>query len=333
MTSQVDATHATPLAPERLWNNSVFLPINFDTQFEMNSPISHPKDWRLLRCFARCLSLHGRFQFLVFLALMILWLAAASNACAQVTRSFTEPVEFSNVAAAEPGVLGKILVREGDRVTIGQTLAELDNQVLQQSMQIAQLRAQSNAKVRSAEANLRLNKQKYEKLRPLLQRGHANNAEVEKAESEYESALAEFELAKQESDEDQLEVQRIQAQINQRLIQSPIDGLVTELHHRKGEYISTNSPQVATVVKLDQLRVRFYLHAEQIQSLAKDQRIRLLVGDDKQVVFGVVEFISPVTDSNSGTTRIDLLIENSNMRLRSGTPCHWQPENGGVPSP
>ena len=272
--------------------------------------------------YVRCL--HGKRRFpILFVVLLILWLTTATQSLAQVTRSFTEPVEFSNVAAAEPGVLSRVLVREGERVTVGQPLAELDNQVLQQTLRIAVLHAESDAKVRSAEANLRVFKQKFGKLQPLLARGHANNAEVEKAQAEFEAAKAEFEIAKQESEEDRLEVLRIQAQINQRTISSPVDGLVTEIHHRPGEYISGNNPQVATVVKLDQLRVRFYLHSNDIQQIRVNQSVAVLLGDSKQKIMANVEFVSPVTDPESGKTRVDLLIDNADLRYRSGIVCHW----------
>jgi len=125
-----------------------------------------------------------RFRFLAAIV-FVAWLVTATETQAQVTRSFTEPVQFSNVAASEPGILQAIHVREGDRVSVGQTLAELDNQVLQQSLQIAILQAESNAKVRSAEANLRVFQQKYDKLKPLLEAGHANTSEVEIDLSEY----------------------------------------------------------------------------------------------------------------------------------------------------
>lgn len=271
-----------------------------------------------------------QFRFLVVAIILILF-GTAMQANAQVTRSFTEPFEFSNVAASEPGVLSQLHVREGDRVSVGQPLAELDNQVLHQTLEIARLHAGSDAQVRSAQAGLKLHKQKYEKLRPLLAAGHANHAEVEKARAEYEAALADFELAKQESEEDQLELARIQAQVNQRIMQSPIDGWVTEIHHRPGEYVSVNNPQVATVVRLDRLRVRFYLHAKATDRLQVGRVVSLLLGEQqKQTIQATVEFISPVTDPNSGTTRVDVLIDNAEMKYRSGIPCQWiDPEMDG----
>ncbi len=261
----------------------------------------------------------------VLLVLFVLLLAGlAEQATAQVTHSFTEPVRQSEVAAAEPGIVARLLVREGEAVSAGQPLAELDYQVLQRTLEIAQLRADSDAKVRSAQATLEIRQRKFENLQPLLDVGHANPSEVEQARAEYDAALAEYELARLEADENRLDVARIQAQINHRIIFSPIDGLVTEIHRQPGEYISSTEPEFATVVEISQLRVRFYLLAETAARLQRGQRVSLLLGrQQSQQVAGQVAYVSPVTDPDSGTVRVDVLIDNADNRLRSGTPCQW----------
>ena len=129
--------------------------------------------------------------------------------------------------------------------------------------------------------------------------------------------------AQEQQQQNQQEVVRLQALYERRTVRSPIEGVVTELHRRPGEYVSANQPQLATVVNLDQLRVRFYLYPEQIESLQLGQALQITSGNDK--IASTVEFISPVTDPKTGLSRVDLLIDNQqrNPPLRSGTPCTW----------
>ncbi|MGI9518412.1 MAG: efflux RND transporter periplasmic adaptor subunit [Pirellulaceae bacterium] len=273
--------------------------------------------------FLRAENLRGRWPLLLVL-IILLTAGLVSQSHAQVTRSFTEPAEQSQVAAAEPGVIARLLVREGESVSIGQPLAELDNQVLERSLEIARLRAASDAKVRAAEATLKIRQRKYENLQPLLEVGHANPAEVEQAKAEYDNSFAEYELACQDADEYRLEVARIEAQINHRIINSPIDGLVTDIHRQPGEYISSTEPVFATVVKIDQLRARFYLLSGTASALSHGQPVSLrLDGQPANTVTGHIDYVSPVTDPDSGTVRVDVLIDNADKRLRSGTPCEW----------
>lgn len=260
---------------------------------------------------------------LLVIALAILMFGLALDASAQVTQSFTEPVEQSDVAAAEPGVIANVFVKEGQRVQVGQPLGELNHEVLHRSLEIAILRASSKAKIRSTRANRDVRKRKLDKLQPLLAAGHANPAEVEQAKSEYDPALAEFQLAEEEAQEHQMEVLRIKAQIKSRIIHSPIDGWVTAIHYQPGEFIASTQPQFATVVKLDQLRSRFHLLTEAVESLQVGKPVTLIVGHQEKRVLGTIEFISPVTDADSGTARVDVLIDNSEQRLRSGVSCRW----------
>lgn len=265
-----------------------------------------------------------RFRWLILLITMLMQAGFATHVSAQVTHSFTEPVEQSQVAAAEPGVIAVVLVREGERVRVGQPLAELEHAVLDRTLQIAQLRADSDANVRATQATLQIRQRKYDNLQPLLAAGHTNPAEVDQAKAEFDAALAEYELAVQQADENRLDVSRIEAEISRRIIYSPIDGLVTSIHRQPGEYIATTEPRFATVVRLDQLRVRFYLSAATAEQLAGDQLVSLeLPGETPQPLQARIEFVSPVTDPESGTARVDVLINNQHGQWRSGTPCRW----------
>lgn len=260
-------------------------------------------------------------------ALILVVAAIASNigtCCAQVTHSFTEPIEKRELAASQPDVVGNVMIKEGSVVKANEILAELDNRVLNQSLKIAQLRAASSSQIESAQANFMITKQKFEKLRPMLDRGHANPAEVEKARAEFEKAKAELSMAQEKKQEYQLEVERIRSEIETRMIRSPFDGVVTEIHFHPGEFIASDARQLVTVVRLQELRVRFYLFAETAAKLRKGQPVGLKIGEDQKSTTGKVEFVSPITDPDSGTTRVDVVIDNQNNQYRSGSLCVWK---------
>ncbi|WP_231741978.1 efflux RND transporter periplasmic adaptor subunit [Stieleria varia] len=243
----------------------------------------------------------------------------------RVTESFTEPLQQSQVAASESGVVSRIWVVEGQSVREGDTIAELNHDALDQTLRIAELRAMTDAKVKLAESRLKIRKSRRDAIQPMLDRGHANPTEVEEAVVEYESSLADLEQARQELAEAKLDVERIKAQIRSRKVTAPFDGVVTELHYRLGESISSSKPQVVTLVQLDQLLVRFYLSEHDVNSLTVGQDVNLQLRDGNQWVQPTarIQFISPVTDPDSGTARIDVVIDNPERRYRSGSPCKW----------
>ena len=255
--------------------------------------------------------------------MLAIYLLSASSADGQITRSFLEPVEQREVAATQPDVVASMSVREGSSVKKGDILAELDNNVLRQTLKIAELRANSNSHVNAAFANLQVRQRKLRKLSSMLENGHANHSEVENARADHESATAELQLAKEKMAEAKYEVEKIKAEIERRVVRSPIDGVVTEIHAFPGEFIASSERQLMTVVRLDRLKVRFYLLSDDAAALKFGQSVTLKVGKQKDEIAGKVDFISPVTDPDSGTCRVEIVIENSDQRFRSGTVCFW----------
>lgn len=241
----------------------------------------------------------------------------------RVTRSFTEPIHRSVVASTESGVIRDARVREGDRVKAGDELAALNRGVLLEELRLAQARAESTATRDAAKSRVQMVSGQKGKLEALIPGGHVNPFEVEQKTSEYENAVAELKVAEDELKLNQIEVDRIRAQIRQRIIISPIDGVVSEIHKQLGEHVSNNEPQYATVVRVDQLKVRFYHDAETLANVPVGSEIHVLIGEGRTPTPAKVMFVSPIIDSDSGTGRMDVVIENQDREITSGTVCYW----------
>ena len=250
--------------------------------------------------------------------------AQQSTDQAMVTRSFTEPIEQSVVACSEGGVIVETFIQEGDAVIVGQRLAVLDNEVLVQAERIAQARSESTANRDAAASRVELLKAQKETIESLIDGGHVNNYEVQQKHIEYVNAMAELKAAEDELRLNKLEVDRSHAQLARRTIKSPINGFVTTIHKQLGEHVSTNEPQYATIVKIDQLKVRFYLDAATLDRVRPSDEVDILVGDNRTARKAIVKFVSPVIDPDSGTGRIEVVINNHDLKIRSGVACMWQ---------
>jgi len=265
------------------------------------------------------------------LSSLVVLLLSSTVCCAQrptdqatVTRSFTEPIEQSIVASSEGGVIVETYIQEGARVSVGQLIAVLDNEVLVQAEKIAQARSESTAARDAAASQVELLKAQKDTIESLVDGGHVNNYEVQQKNIEYVNAVAELKAAEDELKLNMLEVGRSRAQLARRTIKSPINGFVTTIHKQLGEHVSSTEPQYATIVKIDQLKVRFYLDAATLDHVQPGSEVEVLVGDDRTPKRALVKFVSPVIDPDSGTGRIELVIDNSDFRIRSGTACLWQ---------
>ena len=241
----------------------------------------------------------------------------------RITKSFTEPFEKSIAASAETGIIVQSKVKEGDRVQVGDILAKINQSVLVASLKIAKARAESTARFDAAKSQVELVASQLEAVRSLVEDGHTNKYEVQQKEAEYQTAYAEFRSAQDEMGLNRLEVGRIEAQIEDRVIRSPIDGFVTEIHKQLGENVSNNEPTYATIVRVDELKARFYLDSQTLNDLKPGDRVSISVGKARSKTPAKVIYVSPIIDSDSGLGRLDVMIDNHDLSIKSGTICHW----------
>ncbi len=234
---------------------------------------------------------------------------------------FAEPYREIDVAAAELGKLASVEVSEGDTVVAGQILASLDDEVLRASLEIARSNVESQGQLNAARAELNLLETRLNKLAGLLDRHHASPVEVERTRMQMEVAKAQVQAVEEQLQTKAMECRRIEAQLEQRRVRSPISGIVTKVLRDAGEFVSGNEPTVARVVQLDPLLVVFSVPKELASMIHKDDTMKVEFPLCDETVNGVVEFVSPTADAQSGTTRVKIRVPNSDHKLLSGDAC------------
>ena len=239
----------------------------------------------------------------------------------QAPEGFTEPFKTVIVASPESGVLHTLSVREGDRVAEGDIIGRLDSQVLIASVNAAKEKLLAQGKINGAKAKVDSTGHHLEQMSKLLDREHASNKEVKQARLEHNLAKASLEVAKDELTAFTMNLKQIEAQLERRIVRAPIAGTVLELPRQIGEAITASESQVATIVALDKLRVRYFIATKRAMSLRRGQLIGIYFPETNQQAEATVDFVSPVTDSKSGTVRVELLVENPDQKLRSGLAC------------
>ena len=258
---------------------------------------------------------------IAYLAAVVLATAAWPIDAAEID-GFTEPYRDIDVAAAEMGRVIRLEVREGDRVVVGQVVARLDDDVINATLDIAQAGMESFGRLEAAEAELRMHQESLEKLKELLKRNHATQREVDRARAQQEMAEARVKATREELRVKALEYARTRSQLEQRQVVSPINGVTTHLYKDEGEFVSPNDPVVIKVVQLDPLLVVFSVPLAEAGKLTAEEPVSVRIESAKQTVQGVVEFVSPTADAQSGTTRVRVRIPNPGESVPSGVTCH-----------
>lgn len=247
---------------------------------------------------------------------------------------YLEPYRSIDMNASEAGVIGKILVSEGETVVEAQELLSLDNSVLEAQLAIAKVQAASEAAIIVANADLSVSKERYSKLDKLKRSGTAHSGEVSRAEADMKKAEAQLSIANEEKKIAGFRVQEIDAQIARRVLRSPINGVVLEINREIAE--SATSPQegaqnrpLVQVAQID--RLKLVIHVPSVYALElevgkvlpvrvlRQSSLSLDRGEAAVTTTGTIEFVSPAIDPSSETLRTRLVLDNRGGRLQSGS--------------
>ena len=236
-------------------------------------------------------------------------------------QAFTEPIETIQIASGELGIIGKVHVKRGDIVAPGDLLLELDMTVLEASHQLAKAKANTQARLNAAKVELESKTKRYENRLELLRENASSPEEVARAKTELEVARQSVEALIEESELNRLETKRIESQMERLRVRAPIQGVVTDVRKKIGEYVSNSEPHVATVVQLNTLRVVFYLPTDRAIKIQRGDTAELLLVESKQRTDATVEYVAPITNADSGRVRVEVLIDNQFGEFRSGVRC------------
>lgn len=220
------------------------------------------------------------------------------------------PWKEADAATAETGLIHKILVNVGDTVTAGQPIAELDCKAVE--IQLATARAQANAEGRlnSAAAEVAFYERKLELLSAMRQKSHSNELEEERARVDLRMAEGRLQGELDEKRVLELQVQKLEDQLSERVIKAPIKGVVVKMHKEVGEFVAANTPQVAHIVDVSRMKAVFYLTDSEVRNLPKEKEIRVRVSNG-QSVRATFDYVLPYANDESGLIEMQVIIDNS----------------------
>jgi len=239
--------------------------------------------------------------------------------------TYLRPVQEIDLASAESGVVSTILIKPGDAVTKGQEILRLNSSVIEAQLAQAEAQAKNEGRLKSAEAEYQIAKQRLAILDTLRGSGSTNQAEWDKAKATLAVTEGQYKAAQEESENLQHQAATIRAQLEQRILRSPIDGIATEITRDAGEAVEARRADIpdylAKIVDLSQLIARVHMHAHLTETLKTGQQLQLkLDSPTGTLIEGTIRFISPTVDAATGLAEVHLIFDNESRQLRSGIP-------------
>ena len=226
------------------------------------------------------------------------------------TNGKVEPLEWTVVRSEASGIVDRLAIREGQAVRQGDVLATLrlsgpqpdlaaaEAQIARAQARLAEIdRGGHSAELAEIDSGLRrLRFQKeavqrdFDSLSRLLQKNAATRAEVDAARAKVEAAQLEMDaltrkrealigagdrpVAEAQLREGQAAAAAARRRSAQSEIRSPLSGVAYSVPARQGAYVNAGDP-IASVGRLDKLRVRVYVDEPELGRVATGQPVKI----------------------------------------------------------
>jgi len=226
------------------------------------------------------------------------------------------------------GVLASVEVDRGEQVRQGQVLARLESAVEAAMLALARARAESEAEIQARRARLDQTRSELQRAQSLHSSAVVSTQRIEELRANAAIAASDLALAELGRRMAALEVGRAEAMLEQRVIRSPVNGVVTQRNLGPGEYIHQDN-FIVSVARLDPLHVETFLPVRLFRRLQVGSRATVRpdepVGGAYQAEIGVMD---EVFDAASGTFGVRLTLANADLALPGGARCKVEFELG-----
>lgn len=227
----------------------------------------------------------------------------------------------NDVRAKIQGYIQKVYVDEGQRVTKGQALFQLEANTLTETANAAK------SGIAVAESNVNVAQVEVDKLKPLVEKGIISSIQLETAKANLASAKSALAQAK-------ANYQNANANLDYATVRSPINGVVGRIAFREGSLVGpadpaplTNVAEISTVYAYFTMNEKQYIQflghldgktlSEKIKNIPA---VKLRLADDSVYPHdGKVETISGQIDPVTGTVQFRASFPNPDNMLRNGS--------------
>ncbi len=196
------------------------------------------------------------------------------------TQGAVEAIDNIMISSRTAGNVSQVFSREGDVVTKGQTLAQIDNSITQRNID-------------ELKASIDLAKTVYERQKNLWDQKIGTEVQYLQAKNQKESL--EKRLA------------TLNEQLDMSRIKSPIDGSIDEVAIKIGQNVGPGMPAFR-VVSFDKLKMRAAVSETYVTSVKKGNKVILTFPDINKEVEATVTFVGKTINQLSRTFPVEVAL-------------------------
>lgn len=222
------------------------------------------------------------------------------------------------LSAPVVGLVQRLLVQPGDRVSSGQALIELEDSVQRIEVRRRTHVFQDNSEYETSVERLEL----ASKLWKISQEVSAatqsvSEEELIKMQLEISAAAGKLLQLKAQKKREQIEVEAAQAELALRTLRAPVAGVVTDVLFDPGEWARLGDV-VLKMADLTHVELRLNVPPAFSTRLKRGDRLPGMFESSKNSVMGIVKYVSPVVDAASGLVDVRVRYPNPTGEIRPG---------------
>ncbi len=212
------------------------------------------------------------------------------------------------VAVRIDGSIVRVPVAIGDRVTRGQTLAELDKNLLRALHALAQAEQQgASALLKTAEAEVDLAKQEVARLQRLQRTAAASRADYDDARQKQTIEETEVEEARVEIKRRTIDTAIAKARIDYANVYAPYDGIITEKFKEIGDY-AKRGDALFSLVGDTEIEIEANIFSSLVVNLNRASKVTATTVEGVEIS-AVVRAILPVENDRTRTRTVRFSIQ------------------------
>jgi RND family efflux transporter MFP subunit len=217
------------------------------------------------------------------------------------------------------GRLDSVNVKLGDRVSKGQTIAKIEDREIREQINQAQATLEVNkANATQRESEVQVQQNALDRTRNSYERGLTAKQLLEDAESRFNAAVSQLNVAKAQFSQTQSRIDELRITLGNTTVMSPIDGFVSRRNLDPGGFAGA-ATVILTVVDLHTVRMVGNLVEKGFKKVtsgvAAIVQVDTFPGEDFS---GRVSRVAPVFDPATRTAQMEIEVPNPGFRLKPG---------------
>ncbi|HEX8961621.1 MAG TPA: efflux RND transporter periplasmic adaptor subunit [Rhodocyclaceae bacterium] len=235
-----------------------------------------------------------------------------------------EPTQMVELGSPVTGLLDRVSVKRGDRVSKGQTVAQLESRAEHAAAELARYKSEQVGPIHTAENKIEFSKRKFERRRQLASEKLMAVQDSDDAEVEHRLAESELQVAQENRQIARIEFQQQSALLGLRTLRSPFDGVVVDQLAYPGEVVEPggNKKAILKLAQLDPLRVHVILPKTIFGKLSIGTQVDVspeIPANGRYVA--KLKSIDRLIDAASGTFVVLLEMPNPKLDIPAGVKC------------